>query len=133
MAINDNKPSTMKWARSLTKCIKIVSSMFLLTEIVFLAVIGEFSMSCRNQPNGEHVPGPTCDVNSMDYWVFQKYPAFYSKMEFLGFRMQQDPSKNISVDEWQTLNSSLMQTKFYSLIAYFMVALYLNNYFDQKI
>ena len=31
------------------------------------------------------------------------------------------------------MNSELMQTKFYSLIAYFMVALYLNSYFNQKI
>ena len=100
MAINYNKPSTMKWARTLTSCIKIMASSILMTEILFLAVIGEYSMSCKNQPNGEHIPGPRCDINSMDYWVFQKYPAFYSKLEFLGFRMQQDPAKNLSVEEW---------------------------------
>ena len=35
--------------------------------------------------------------------------------------------------EWAKENDKLMKLKFYSLVAYFMVALYLNNYFRQEI
>jgi hypothetical protein len=84
LAKGDGKPSTMKWALYLTNCIKTVASTILLIEIIFLAVVGEFKQ--------------TNNKNSMDYWMYSKYPKFYSKLEYIGFRMQREA--HFSEKEW---------------------------------
>lgn len=116
IAKGDNKESTNLYTKRVATIIKCYSTIILVTDIVFVCLIGE-----APQPNAPH---------SYDQELRKACPLLYANLDLIGLRLYQDPASHPAN---QTVKRHMLKIKFFSYIAYLMVSLYLEATYAKKI
>lgn len=116
MVKGDNKPSTFKHLRTISSVIHIFTRCVLVTDIFMLMF---FQL--------EYKPIP--DKGTWDRAMYDKFPGLYHSLIWIGFRHQvSNLSSNQKIREEEI--QSLVKVKFWSLVAYYMISMYLFSFFN---
>jgi hypothetical protein len=127
IAKGDNKESTNKYTKRVATIIKYYSTFILVTDIVFVCLIGEAPEKlppASSQPNGRHAYN-----TSYDQELHKACPLLYANLDLIGLRLYLDPAHPPTA----TARRHMLKIKFFSYIAYLMVSLYLEATYAQKI
>lgn len=114
IAKGDNKESTNMYTKRVATIIKYYSTFILVTDIVFVCLIGE-----EPQPN----------AHSYDQELLKACPLLYANLDLIGLRLYLDPARHPNPAEQR----HMLKIKFFSYIAYLMVSLYLEATYAKKI
>ena len=120
LAKGDSKPSTLKNQSNITRSIKLFSEIVLLIDILMLC----FLQMSEVKP----IPG------SFDESFRNALPLIYNNLDYIGFKLFITQSKlsSMSETEQEALINTQMKFKFYTLVAYYMIAIYMTQYFKTK-
>lgn len=115
IAKGDDKASTLRHSFRVTRIIKWYSCFVLFADVLFICFIGEVEK--QDQPQ------------SWDQQFKARFPDLYTHLDFIGLRMSISLTEPLSEDE----KRQIMKIKFYSYIAYLIMAIFLSNYFADRI
>lgn len=117
----DGKPSTYKHLKNISIAIKYYSLLVLLMDISLIMIA-----------EGNEKSHPR--KGSLEADLYERFPFIYNNLDVVGFKVLvvQYGDEKITQHEIDIESRSQLKIKFYTLVFYYMISLFLVSYFNRK-